>query len=69
MIELQVTGMTCGGCVASVRRAVERVVPNAQTDVELATGRVRIDGAFDDASRIRAVAKEAIEDAGFGVAP
>jgi copper chaperone len=69
MIELVVTGMTCGGCVASVRRAVERVLPHTETEVDLASGRLRINGTFADADRIRALATCAIEQAGFGVGP
>ena len=65
-MEFKVTGMSCGGCVNSVKRAVERVEPKAIADVDLASGRLRLElgaGApADTVSRIVA----AIEAAGFG---
>jgi copper chaperone len=67
MIELLVTGMTCNGCVVSVRRALERVLPDARADIDLTTGRLRVDVAAADPDRIRAVVTTAIEDAGFGI--
>jgi copper chaperone len=62
-LELRVTGMTCGGCAASVKRALARADAEAEVDVDLASGLVRIDGAITLES-----ARHAIEDAGFGVA-
>lgn len=67
MIELFVIGMTCNGCVMSVRRAVERVLPDAHPEVDLTTGRLRVDVAGSEPDRIRTVVTTAIEDAGFGV--
>lgn len=66
MIELKVTGMSCGGCVNSVRRAVERVVPGSNPDVELASGLLRVHLTGDDSERIRGDLIAAIEAAGFG---
>ena len=43
MIELRVTGMTCNGCVNSVGRAIERVVPSSTAQIDLASGRVQIE--------------------------
>jgi copper chaperone len=63
MVELKVTGMTCGGCVNSVKRALTREFPDAKVDVDLATGLVKIDGQVD-----RAQAELSIKAAGFGVA-
>jgi copper chaperone len=62
MVELKVTGMTCGGCANSVRKAILREFPNAEVDVDLGTGRVRIDG---DVERTRAEAS--VVSAGYGV--
>ena len=42
MLELQVDGMTCSGCVRSLTSAVQRLDPGASVDVELASKRVRI---------------------------
>lgn len=58
---LKVTGMTCGGCAAAVKRAVEAAAPGATATVSLARGEVEITGG--DA----AAAKAAIVAAGFGV--
>ncbi len=63
MIELDVTGMSCGGCAASVTKAIQRIDPAAHVDVDLTTGRVEVDGRVTPAQAI-----SAIEDAGFGAA-
>ncbi|MFP6742154.1 MAG: heavy metal-associated domain-containing protein [Alphaproteobacteria bacterium] len=55
-----VGGMTCDGCVRAVTNAIERVIPGASVSVDLAAGRVTVDGANGDS----AVA-EAVADAGF----
>jgi copper chaperone len=62
MLKLKVAGMTCGGCVKSVERAVTAAAPGAKVTVDLASGEVTIDGA---ASRQAVVT--AIEDAGYDV--
>ncbi|MBK4737773.1 heavy-metal-associated domain-containing protein [Noviherbaspirillum pedocola] len=62
MYELKVEGMTCGGCVRSVTKSVQSVDGNARVDVDLPSGRVRIDSA----AQLDAV-KNAIEDAGYTV--
>jgi copper chaperone len=63
MVELKVTGMTCGGCVNSVKRALLREFPDAKVDVDLVSGLVRIEGEVE-----RARAEVSIKNAGFGVA-
>ncbi|MGC4065747.1 MAG: heavy-metal-associated domain-containing protein [Polyangiaceae bacterium] len=65
MIELNVSGMSCGGCVASVTKAVQRLYPNAAVEVDLATGRVSVE-AKDTSLDPNQIAK-AIGQAGFGV--
>ena len=55
-----VSGMTCDGCVRAVTNAIERAIPGASVAVDLAAGRVTIDGADGES----AVA-EAVDDAGF----
>ncbi len=62
MITLKVEGMTCNGCVQSVERALKRVDPSATVKIDLDSGRVDLDGAFD-----RTAAKQAIEATGFDV--
>jgi len=62
--EFSVDGMSCGGCVASVTRAVQRVPGVQKVDVSLEgkVATVEFDGAAVDCAAIVA----AIEAAGFG---
>jgi copper chaperone len=62
MYELQVEGMTCGGCANSVKRSVQAVDSNARVDVDLASKKVRIETGAD----IEKV-KSAVVDAGYPV--
>lgn len=62
MQTLKVSGMTCGGCVASVKRALAELAAGTPVNVDLAKGEVVIADTID---RRRAVA--AIEDAGYDV--
>jgi len=43
MYELQVEGMTCGGCANSVKRSVLAVDSAAKVEVDLGSKKVRID--------------------------
>ncbi len=62
MYELQVEGMTCGGCANSVKRSVQAVDGNAKVHVDLASTKVRIEtGVAID--KVRA----AIVEAGYPV--
>lgn len=63
-MELLVDGMSCGGCVASVERALGALDSVASVKVDLATRRVVVSGP-QDLSRPELVA--AIERAGFEV--
>jgi copper chaperone len=62
MITLDVEGMTCQGCVNSVKAAVARVDPAARVTVDLAAGRVAIEATTPPAAFERA-----IEAAGYDV--
>ncbi|MEY2825183.1 MAG: hypothetical protein RLZ64_1721 [Pseudomonadota bacterium] len=62
MYELKVDGMTCGGCVSSVKRALQAIDANASIDVDLHSKTVKIDTAVE----LHAV-KAAVEDAGYDV--
>jgi copper chaperone len=64
MIELRVEGMTCGHCVSTVTRAVKAVDPEANVEVDLGSGRVRVEGR----SSVEALGK-AIAEAGYPAAP
>jgi copper ion binding protein len=62
--EYTVKGMTCDHCVLSVTEAVTEVAGVRRVDVELASGRLVVqgDGVSDDAVRA------AVADAGYQVA-
>lgn len=62
MYELQVEGMTCGGCVRSVTKAVQSVDGNARVDVDLASKKVTVESQ----TGLDAV-KAAISEAGYDV--
>jgi copper chaperone len=63
---LTVTGMSCMGCVNSVKNLVGALPGIDGIDIDLSSGRVEIrhDPAQADAAAIRA----AIEDGGYGIA-
>ena len=64
MFDLQVQGMTCGGCANSVKRSVQAVDGNARVEVDLQSGKVRIDTGAGQESVMAAIA-----GAGFPVTP
>lgn len=63
---LKVNGMTCGGCVRSVKNVLEGIqgVSRAEVSLEKAQATVSYDPAQADVKRM----KEAITDAGYQVA-
>lgn len=65
----QVKGMTCGGCAASVTRAVKSVQGVDEARVALADGRVEVDYDPETASPtdVRAGVHAAIAAAGYEV--
>ncbi len=65
-VTLAVTGMTCGGCVASVQRVLTAIPGVQSAEVSLDPGRARV--VFDPARTDRAALVQAITAAGFGVA-
>lgn len=62
MYELQVEGMSCGGCVRSVTKSVQAVDGNARVEVDLESKKVRV----ETRASLDAV-KSAISDAGYDV--
>ncbi|MDK9698035.1 MAG: cation transporter [Siculibacillus sp.] len=62
MITLEVEGMTCSGCVASVETALKKADPAAKVAVDLPSGRVEVDGSLSYEA-----AKDVIEATGFDV--
>ena len=55
MIELKVEGMTCGHCASTVMRAVKQVDAGARVQVDLASGRVAVDGTAPEAAVVHAI--------------
>ena len=64
-ITLNVKGMTCMGCVRSVKNVLEPIPGVGNVEVVLETGKVTL--AFDPAQSNINAFKSAIEDAGYDV--
>ena len=62
MYQFKIDGMTCEGCVSSVKKAILKVDPKAKVEIRLETGIAQIDGAVNPEP-----VKAAIEAAGFDV--
>lgn len=54
-MELKVDSMSCGGCAASVTKAVKQVDARAKVEVDLATKLVSIDTTVDRATIVLAL--------------
>lgn len=64
-LDLRVGGMTCGGCVNSVTRALNAVPGVKQAEVDLAAGQATV--TYDAAQTSPASLRQAVEAAGFDV--
>ena len=62
MFTLKVSGMTCGGCVNAITRAVQAQDPQAQVQVDLATQLVMLETSLSPE-----LASGLITDAGFPI--
>jgi len=56
----RIEGMTCGGCVNAVTRAIQAAAPQAQVRVDLTSKTAEIDGAVPEAT-----VAAAVDGAGF----
>ena len=65
-LTIKVSGMTCGGCVASVKRVVQAVAGVESADVSLEKGEAVV--TYDRARTSPAALKAAIVAAGFDAA-
>jgi copper chaperone CopZ len=63
---IKVTGMTCGGCVNSLTRALKTVAGVGEVTVLLASGDTTVE--FDEQLTSPEQIKLAVENAGYGVA-
>lgn len=64
-IQIQVSGMTCGGCVKSVQNALQARDGVSEATADLASGNVTV--AYDPAQINPQALQQAIVDAGFEV--
>jgi copper chaperone len=62
-VNLKVYGMTCQGCVRSVKTVLERVPGVSSAEVDLARGEAKV--VFDPARATPGALRAAIEDAGY----
>jgi copper chaperone len=62
-ITLKVGGMTCMGCVNSVKRLLGQLPGIGQVEVDLASGRTDVD--YDAAQVTPAAIRQAINDGGY----
>ena len=65
MYELQVEGMTCGGCVRSVTAVLQALPGVESVNVTLTPGQAQV--RYDEAQVSSAQLAVAVEDAGFEV--
>jgi copper chaperone len=64
-ITIKVEGMTCGGCVSSIQKALGEHAGINRTDADLDAGTVNVE--FDSATIQRTAIEQAIVSAGFDV--
>jgi copper chaperone len=60
MLSLKVSGMTCGGCINAVTRAVQAQDPQSKVQVDLASQIVTLETTLSEAQ-----ASQIITEAGF----
>ena len=61
---LKITGMTCGGCVTSITKALESVRGVSDVKVSLATGEAAV--LFDESLSSSEQLMSAVQRAGYG---
>lgn len=61
MLNLNVSGMTCGHCVSAVKQAVGAVPGAGEVAVDLARGEVRVDGNPDPGAVRAAITEKGYE--------
>jgi copper chaperone len=64
MVELKVSGMTCGHCVKAVTAAIQAADPGARVEVALESGLVRAETRLSAAAVAAALAQEGYPLAG-----
>lgn len=61
-VQLHITGMSCGHCVAAVTKALKSVPGTQEAQVDLASGSATVQGSAPPEALVKAVADE-----GYGV--
>ncbi len=64
MLKLHVEKMKCGGCVANVKQAIERLPGVVRAEVDLDSASARVEGEVDPQSVI-----ETLNAAGYPASP
>lgn len=64
-IQLKITGMKCGGCVAAVQQALQRVPGVSKVEVDLSAGSAMI--SYDAEKPALDALLSAVKKAGFDV--
>ena len=55
MTELAVQNITCGHCVSTITRAIKALDAQAEVQVDIRSGRVRVEGALPAGALIKAL--------------
>ena len=63
--QIQVTGMTCGGCTSNVTRALKAIPGVGDVNVSLAAGEATVQ--YDERRTSPDQLKSAVKSAGYGV--
>jgi copper chaperone len=63
MLSLKVSGMTCGGCIKAVTKAIQSQDPQAKVEADLVSQMVNLETSLSAVQ-----ASQIIADAGFPVA-
>lgn len=63
-ISMKIEGMTCGHCVAKIKKAIDSIKGISESDVQIGLARVK----FDDNKTNKEAIENAISDAGYSVA-
>lgn len=61
MQAFKVSGMSCGHCVRAVTQAIKVLDANAEVEVDLAAGRVRVSDMLDAEQVLAAIREEGYE--------
>lgn len=64
-VSFTVQGMTCGGCVSSVKRVLEALPGVSNVNVTLDPGKATVD--YDPARVTREALRDAVQSAGYDV--